>query len=338
MYYILDYIDYYKETDLEKTDWNVMDNLICAILVYLPIEGFKGRKKLARFTEYAKKYEKKDPPGNMIPLAYKVLNKIEGSARYKEMVISNFKNDRSNQAQFGAMTVRIGRKTVIVYKGTDHSIIGWMENFRVAYDYPTYTQDLAIEYMKKNIIPFLDREIYVTGHSKGGNLAMVAAMEMEGRCFKNIKKIYNFDGPGLRKAEFDGEKYKNLEEKLVNIVPKGSIVGMLLHNQNYTVVESASTAINDHHPDTWRVFGEYFVPGELSKLSLKLHESAIVGVEKFSYSQAEKAFETLFKGIEKEYTSDLDFSPEVLFNIIKNMKDVDPEIARSMYEIMKTLL
>ena len=338
MYYISDYIDYYKERKSEHTKWNIMDNLVCSILVYLPIDGFKGKKNLKSFCAYAGTYEKKEQVGNMIPMAFQILKKISGSARYKNMCISDFRNDKSNDTQFGAMTVRLGKTTVVVYKGTDHSLIGWMENFRIAYEYPTFTHKLAITYLKENISPFRDREIYVAGHSKGGNLAMISAMEMENRIFRNIKQVYNFDGPGLRKEEFEGGKYERLGSKLTNIVPAGSVVGMLLYNKEYQVVETASTSINDHYPDSWRIFGEFFVPGSLSGLSIKIHDSTINGMEKVTYLQVEKAFEAIFGNIDQEYTSDLTLSPEIVFSFIKNMKDMDEEIMGNIYEIMKKIL
>ena len=338
MYYISDYIDYYKESDLETVKWNIMDNLVCTILAYLPIDGFTASMNLKSFYSYAVQYEKEEAVGNMIPMAFKVLKKVAESARYKDMVISDFENNKSNMAQFGAMTIRIGRITVIVYKGTDHSIIGWMENFRIAYEYPTYTQNLAIEYMKRNIKSFRDKKIYVTGHSKGGNLAIVSAMEMENRIFRNIEQVCNFDGPGLRKEEYEGEKFNRLKNKLVNIIPEGSIVGMLMYNKEYTVVKTAPASINDHYPDTWRMFGEFFVQGTLSGISTRVHENILNGVEKFSYTQVEEAFENIFGSIEQEHTSNLNLSPETILSFIKNMKDVDKEIAGTIYDIMKTLL
>ena len=338
MYDIFDYINYYKEADLDDIKWNVMDNLVCAILVYLPVDEFENRKDFAHFCKYAEKYEKQKNSGSIVPLAFKILKQIKGAVRYQDMYIYDFENDRSNRAQFGAMTVRIRKNTVVVYKGTDHSIIGWMENFRIAYEYPTHTHTLAIEYLKKTINPLRDRNIYVTGHSKGGNLAVISAMEMDNRIFRNIKKVYNFDGPGLRKEEFIGVKYKRLEGKLENIVPKGSVVGMLLYNRDYRVVDTTPASMNDHHPDTWRIFGEFFVPSTLSRVSMHIHEKTIAGVEKFTYEQVEQAFETLFQNIEREYTSDLEFSPDLVLSFIKNMKDVDEEIRSDIYDIFKELL
>ena len=40
MYTIYDYLEHYKDKSLKEVSWNVMDNLLCAIIVYIPIESF----------------------------------------------------------------------------------------------------------------------------------------------------------------------------------------------------------------------------------------------------------------------------------------------------------
>ena len=192
--------------------------------------------------------------------------------------------------------------------------------------------------MKKNIRFFQDQNIYVTGHSKGGNLAIVSAMETGNRIFKRIRKVYNFDGPGLRKEEYQSEKYQRLLEKLVNVIPEGSVVGMFLYNQDYKVVETAPGSVNDHYPDIWAMYGEYFVPAALSGISTKIHDNIINSMEKFSYNQLEQAFESIFESLDQDYTSDFNLSADTILPFMKNMREVDPEIADDIYGIMKQLL
>ena len=58
MYNIIDYLKYYKDCSLEENHWNRIDNLLCALLVYLPIKPFKKEKALLDFYNYAKEYDK----------------------------------------------------------------------------------------------------------------------------------------------------------------------------------------------------------------------------------------------------------------------------------------
>ena len=74
-----------------------------------------------------------------------VLNKIKTSKRYENIIISNFKNVRNNDTQFGAMSVRFNDNLLIAFKGSDSSLISWIENLRLNYQYPTYTQSKGIK-------------------------------------------------------------------------------------------------------------------------------------------------------------------------------------------------
>jgi len=234
MYTVIDYLKYYRDIPFTEVSLNQLDFLICAILVYLPLNDFKEAKSLKDFSKIALELENKDYDGMMIPKSYEVLKYLQNAKRYANMKIMNFVNLKNEKTQFGACKFLMDKKTIIAFKGTDGSTIGWVENFRLLYDYPTYTQRLSLNYLEDNI-KFNDKNVYVVGHSKGGNLAMASVMELSRPLFKKVKKVYNFDGPGFLKKEFDSLKYRELLPKLVNIIPTGSVVGSLLFNKNYKI-------------------------------------------------------------------------------------------------------
>ncbi len=339
MFTIIDYLKSYKDIMVKDVHWNALDNLLCAILVYIPLNTFSGKKSLDEFYLEAQKV-KLDPEqtAEMVRTAYEALEIISGSKRYSKMLISEFTKLTNEDTQFGACTFRVSGKTVISFKGTDSSLIGWIENFRVTYSYPTNTHLLAIEYIKANAGKLTDKEVYIVGHSKGGNLAMVGAMEAPPAIYKKIQKVYNFDGPGLRKEQFESEKFKTLTEKLVNVLPTGSVIGVLLYNENYTVVKSDGIAFSQHYPVTWNVFGEFFVPGIISNISAQLHENSTIGTENLDPVQMQEAFETVFLNLEKSFSSKINFSVDEIFKIYKNMKNLDPEISQSIDKIVGSVL
>lgn len=333
MYTIYDYLKYYKNTLLEDVHWNVIDNLLCSILVYLPVDSFNDRKNIKQLYDYSLKF-KNNLPGMMAPISYEILDIIKDSKRYEEVEISNFENIRTEKTQFGAVTFRTNCETIISFKGTDGSMIGWLENFRLAYEYPTYTQQKAIDYLDKNI-SFLDNEVYVVGHSKGGNLAMVSSMESSK--LKKIKSVYNFDGPGFKNEEYNSLKYKKLKDKLVNIVPTGSMVGSLMNNDNYNIVLSNKIAFEQHYPTSWCIFGEYFITGKFSKTSLQLHESTTIGLDKLESDKLKQIVEVFFKNFDKDYTSQfkLDFNDIRVF--IKNAKNIDKDTANYLLTVIDNM-
>lgn len=327
MYTVMDYLKYYRDIPFTEVSLNQLDFLICAILVYLPLNDFKEAKSLKDFSKVALELENKDYDGMMIPKSYEVLKYLQNAKRYADMKIMNFVNLKNEKTQFGACKFLMDKKTIIAFKGTDGSTIGWIENFRLLYDYPTYTQRLSLNYLEDNI-KFNDKNVYVVGHSKGGNLAMASVMELSRPLFKKVKKVYNFDGPGFLKKEFNSLKYRELLPKLVNIIPTGSVVGSLLFNKNYTVVESCELAFNEHYPTTWGVFGEFFLEGTLSSVSKHLNESTTIGLDNLENEKVKEAVEMILKNIEKKYDEEFEFNINDIKNLLKNRDNIDPEVAK----------
>lgn len=337
MYTVIDYLNYYKNISLSDVHWNNMDNLVCSILVYLNIESFKEEKNISELYDYYLKFKNKATNSLMAPKAFDMLSIILSSKRYKELTVSNFNVLLNNKTQFGAATFKIKNILVVSFRGTDGSFIGWVENFRIAYEYPTYTQNLAIDYLN-NIDNYDQKNIYVVGHSKGGNLAMVSSMEANDEVFDRIKKVCNFDGPGFRKDEYNSQKYNRLSKKLYNVVPTGSIVGVLLNNKKYEVIKSNEIAFDEHYPTSWNVFGEYFVKGTSSKVSMQLHENTTTGLAKLDQEKVKEIFETLFKSMGGNYSDGFKISLSDLRSIFNNMKNVDLSTLNYINKIINTLV
>lgn len=399
MYTIFDYVEYYRHLDTADAPWNVMDCLLCSVLAYVPAASFEGEKDIDEFISYCEAYSENMENG-LVTQVYELLMLIKGSVRYGNMRVSNFINLRSDETQFGAVTFRVGKNVTVSYKGTDYALIGWIENMRGAYQYPTATHSLAISYLN-NISLYPGDVLYVCGHSKGGNLAMAACMEAAGEkiatmddelgrlreageklavvddslespgkmtrndsvkasgavaedgsvksyraatraadcLFDRIKKIYNFDGPGFRKDEYDQVKFALMAEKLTTIVPADSVVGVLMNNNtDYVVVKSNSIALGEHYPTTWEVFGQCFVEGRLSNISRRLHTNTTKGVENISYDTMKLAFETIFENLNHEYATDFKLSFGQIVTFYRSMKNIDPEIKRGMDQIIEAVL
>ncbi len=338
IYTIKDYLRYYRNASIKEVHWNAVDNMLCAVLVYLPVKGFAGSKGIAEFYDYAQTFIDETKESTMVPAAYELLELMHDSPRYRNLRIYNWENVRNAQMQFGAATFRIGAETIISYKGTDYSFIGWIENFRLAYEYPTHTHSKAITYLRNNIRVLGDKHLYIVGHSKGGNLAMVSAMEAPDRIFNRVEKIYNFDGPGFRKDEFIGERYAKMAKKLVNVLPSASIVGVLLYNENYTVVKSGGIAVEEHILSNWNLFGECFIEAKLSGVGVRLHEATTKGIENLDYETTKEALESIFESFEKDVTADFSMSVEDIIKFIKNMKNINQEVRKSIENIFELIL
>lgn len=336
MFTIYDYLDYYKNCSFEEVGFNQMDAMLFACLVYLPIKSFSENKSYKDFVSYAYTFYKDDYSGVMKPSSFALLNKIKTSKRYENIIISDFKNVRNNDTQFGAMSVRFNDNLLIAFKGSDSSLISWIENLRLNYQYPTYTQSKGIKYAKDNILDS-DKNVYLVGHSKGGNLAMCAGMEIPSGLRDKVKVIYNFDGPGFLKKEYD-KKFNLIKEKVVNIVPTGSVVGMCLYNDNFKSVKSKDLAFGEHYPVGWGVFGEFFVKTSLSRVSKQIHEMTTTNLDAVDRKQLGETIEELCKGLGVDYDSDFHLSMSEIWEIIRNMKGIDPKVYKYLTSVMQTLM
>lgn len=336
MFTIYDYLDYYKNCSFEEVGFNQMDAMLFACLVYLPIKSFSENKSYKDFVSYAYTFYKDDYSGVMKPSSFAFLNKIKTSKRYENIIISNFKNVRNNDTQFGAMSVRFNDNLLIAFKGSDSSLISWIENLRLNYQYPTYTQSKGIKYAKDNILDS-DKNVYLVGHSKGGNLAMCAGMEIPSGLRDKVKVIYNFDGPGFLKKEYE-KKFNLIKEKVVNIVPSGSVVGMCLYNDNFKSVKSKDLAFGEHYPVGWGVFGEFFVKTSLSRVSKQIHEMTTTNLDAVDKKQLGETIEELCKGLGVDYDSDFHLSMSEIWEIIRNMKGIDPKVYKYLTSVMQTLM
>lgn len=336
MFTIYDYLDYYKNCSFEEVGFNQMDAMLFACLVYLPIKTFSENKSYKDFVSYAYTFYKDDYSGVMKPSSFALLNKIKTSKRYENIIISNFKNVRNNDTQFGAMSVRFNDNLLIAFKGSDSSLISWIENLRLNYQYPTYTQSKGIKYAKDNILDS-DKNVYLVGHSKGGNLAMCAGMEIPSGLRDKVKVIYNFDGPGFLKKEYE-KKFNLIEEKVVNIVPSGSVVGMCLYNDIFKSVKSKDLAFGEHYPVGWGVFGEFFVKTSLSRVSKQIHEMTTTNLDAVDKKQLGETIEELCKGLGVDYDSDFHLSMSEIWEIIRNMKGIDPKVYKYLTSVMQTLM
>ena len=96
--------------------------------------------------------------------------------RYKNLEISNFVHKISikSEQQFCALSIKLNQDTVFIsYGGTDASLIGFKEDFNMSFLKVIPSQTSAKEYLKN---PYFKKfkNIYIGGHSKGGNLSLYA--------------------------------------------------------------------------------------------------------------------------------------------------------------------
>jgi hypothetical protein len=103
----------------------------------------------------------------------------------------------------------------------------------------------------------------VGGHSKGGNLAMFAAIKADPQVRRQIIAVYNNDGPGFLKEFTETDAYRDMLPRIICTVPEKAVIGTLLTNKAYQhVVKSTASGIYQHDGFSWQVLGTRFVETE----------------------------------------------------------------------------
>lgn len=187
----------------------------------------------------------------------RLLTAMAASPRYRNAVIKGFSEhtDCKAEKQFAAICVQFNDETCYVaFRGTDSSIIGWKEDFNMAFQSPVPSQIDALAYLKE-AAKHCKGDLYVGGHSKGGNLAVYASAYAETETKNRIRRVYSHDGPGFLKNMLESEAFASVRGKLDKTVPQSSFVGMLLEEHEvYRVIKSSKTSgIMQHDPFTWEV-------------------------------------------------------------------------------------
>lgn len=278
---IVDYVKYYKDKTFDDIPFNDVDSLIFTQIAYVDFSSILKKdmlpisiENLSR--EYFPKVTKEQmkSKAKLYRKTYDLFYDISNTSRFKDVIISDYEDILDNEKQFCGLTFRYKKNFVYVaFKGTDSSVIGWKEDFDMSYCYPIPSQKCAINFLE-NSINFFDRNVYVGGHSKGGNLALVSALESSSFVRHRLKTIYSFDGPGLRAKEYHSLAYSKIQNKLRLIIPKDSVVGLLLyHDYDYEVIDSTAKGLWQHDAFTWQCFGGFFIESTLSKRSYQFSKS-----------------------------------------------------------------
>ena len=267
---IFDYLKTSQYDSFYDKDFTVLDALALTELAYLPFEdlvpaeisvqNYISLQHLAE--QFEEKFQGKYPPLGMVNAhRLKLLSYLSSFKRYKHIRALGFANDVSldSQKQFAAITYQIRPKEyLVVFRGTDDSIIGWKEDFHLTYMKEIPAQLAARDYLKE-VLDKLDSKVWLAGHSKGGNLATYAACHVETSIQDRIQKVYSFDAPGLHSSIRNSDNFKAIEGKILSIIPENSIVGMMLETpETDLVVKSKTFGLLQHLMVSWEIEGDQF--------------------------------------------------------------------------------
>lgn len=202
---------------------------------------------------------------------------IRQSKRFKELALSHYINevDVEFERQFAAMVFKIDslNHVQLVFRGTDDSLIGWKEDFKLTYMREIPAHRAAIAFLKAYLDENPEDQIIVSGHSKGGTLALYGSSFIAPSYQESIKKVYLLDSPGLSKDLLDRQGYQSIRKKLIVIRPQESVVGVMLYcDVAPKIVKSSAFGVLQHKTSSWQVDlkGQFITVPHPSSLSRNL--------------------------------------------------------------------
>lgn len=349
---MLDYIMEYGDYTFEEKPLNEVDSLVLCQFAYLKLDGIvplvtenKKSVNLQYIFDHAD-FEKLFADTRFEKENRELFLAMLASKRFRSIKLNCYINivEPEWETQFSAVTFILnGGILYLAYRGTDETIVGWKEDFNMAFLDPVPGQAFAVKYINM-VTGKLRQKFYVGGHSKGGNFAVYAALN----CVKSVQDriiyVYNHDGPGFRPEVMARLDYAAMENRIVRILPHSSLVGILFSHADskYQVVESKNFGLLQHDPFSWLVEEDHFVKVKDIYKSRKFSGDTInEWVLSLNEEQVRTFVETFYIIISaSEAVTLIDFTADLkksMMGVLTAAKEVDEETKEAVKTVVKAL-
>ncbi len=295
---IYDYLLWRGDLKFSQSEFNEVDNLILCKLAMIDLQDIEipeGGISLSDLKPiYLEKYGDDENLGVILNIGIiNLFKSAADSARFSEVKVVNYVNkiDKAEEVQFSATDYDLNDGTrFIAYRGTDDTIIGFKEDFNMGAHEIVPAQEDARLFLQ-SVCESYKGKLRIGGHSKGGNLSIYAAKSVSPDIQDKIIRVYNNDGPGFKNPICGEDGYKRIKEKIINIVPEYSIVGVLLNQpEDLDVVKCSAKGLYAHNGFTWEVMGAGFVRAEGLAVSSQIFDKAFQAIEENLTVEEKKEF------------------------------------------------
>lgn len=303
----MDYLKWRGDLTFSQDAFNEVDNLLLSFVAYVNLEGLSVGAGEERVTleELSRRFfvlhseEELAADKSFTRLAPYIVKMMAQSNRYRTSLISNYVNMVNPQLelQFSAVQLDLmdGSKN-FCFRGTDDNIVAWKEDFNLGLG-EVPAQKLASEYLNRFGVG--TSPIRVSGHSKGGNLAVYAAAACKIEVQERITDVYSNDGPGFVHEFVTSDSYKKIQNRIHRYIPDSCIIGMLLENPvEPQVIKSTAKGILQHDAMSWQIEGPHFVSASLSESAISLHETLRNWLENIDENARTQFVDDLFSILE----------------------------------------
>lgn len=271
---------------------------------------------------------------------------MASSRRYRDLKVRDVTSIIEENVQFAAMTFEINSDTyAVAFRGTDGTMIGWKEDFELSYRDEIPSQREAVKYIEKHcgrMGKFAGKKLILTGHSKGGNLAVYAACICSPKISRNIKAVFSLDGPGFNESigVFMDEEISRRQLDIHRIIPQHSIVGLLFSGyEDCRIIKSDSWGINQHSAFSWEIEDDSFIYLDSPDWGSEfLNRTISTWLDNQTDEKRRIFVESIFDILEaNDIRNIVDLGNLSKMQIISLLKQIDPESHEVVSEVMKNL-
>ena len=314
---IIDYVRRVLDRFQDK-EFNPVDSLVLSQFSYIHLNSLvPGLLRIAEPVKIkdilrAERFDKMFLDVRDAEKSKQLLFAMSASPRFRDLRMSYFKDvlDPVREKQFAAVTFFLDEDTAyLAFRGTDDTFTGWKEDFNMAYISPVPSQVDALHYAEA-VAERFPGGLILGGHSKGGNLAVYAAMKSPPAVQDRILRIFSHDGPGFKDKVFETPEFQRISGKIHKTIPQSSLIGMLLENQeNYVVVESSRFGFMQHDPFSWTVEEDDFhILRQLAPGSQYLNKTLSDWIDRMSSQKREQFVDALYEVLHESNSNISTFS------------------------------
>ena len=311
-----DYITWRGDLTFEQFPMCEVDGLVFSLLSYLDYDGIvptvpnMQREAPALLTvtkRYLKSKGKGEASSHGLVISNDMIRLLVKASKSKRFGLTRpicYENrlcaDEEKQFSATAFSLPTG-DLFISFRGTDDTLIGWKENFNMSFMYPIPAQKEALIFLER-VATSVKGRIYLGGHSKGGNLAVYAAVKSSPSVNERIVAVYSNDAPGFASEFIASPLYRNMRGRIHTYIPQSSVVGMLLeHEEDYTVVKSGNSGLLQHDAFSWEVVANKFVYlDSISDGSRMIDRKMKEFLSEMTRAERERFVDSLFEAIESQ--------------------------------------
>lgn len=346
---LFDYLDWRGDLGFGSVSLCTVDALAFSVLSYVPTVGVvpaSPHEEPVRLADAVRAYFEKTGKQEDVDQNHKFLAAAARTARFGSLRVlaSRQELSRENGIQFSAYAVLLpGQNLFVCFEGTDDTLIGWREDLRMSYECPVPAQLRAVEYLREVAAAHPLRRLFVGGHSKGGNLAMYAAVKCGPEVRHRIRRVFNFDGPGFCDDTLSSPAYAEMRARIESYLPESSIVGVLMeHDTNYRVIQSSAKGLAQHEPLTWQILGADFLYAK-ERTAFGKRTEAIIDHFNNTFSPERKrlfteALFTVLEATKEETVSGIANNKlKSLKNVLRGFTNLDPELLNALSEALTAL-